>query len=580
MNFNFFRVLFVCTISTVAWQSANSDESAEMVFVNGLVYAGNIKNPWSSEFAVSDGHFLYVGDDVSLFVGTDTKVYDLGGKTVIPGLIDAHSHPGFVALSSKLLSLEDTSTRDNLMASIRKMVADNPNDEVLIGGFWPNEFFDVTGPHKNELDEIEPNRPLILYDDWAHTVWANSSALEQAGITRRTKDLVPGFSFFQRNGNGDPTGWITESAASTFINNFQEVTPTVEETLLEYLNYYRDIGVTTVLDAGNFGLDREMYAAVSKLDKEGQLPVRYHGAYTLFVPSDLPDAIEKLKQLGADFNSEKVRIDTLKIFFDGVLETRTAALSRDYLDTPNNSGEALLSREEVHQLILDLEREGLNLHVHAVGDRATSTILDAVQNAHDSLQHAPTIRIAICHLEVVKDEDFDRFKKLGVVANFTPHWWTGGGRSWVAEGIGAESLKMQRAQPLLSDGAVVTFSSDITDKSEWKSERANPFLGIQVGHTRQDVGAEGKEAFLPPLSDRVQRENMVNGYTSNAAYQLGRSDEMGSILVGNRADFLILNQNLFDVDKYEIHKTKPDVVIVDGNFVFGALEESSRPFHR
>jgi hypothetical protein len=223
-------------------------------------------------------------------------------------------------------------------------------------------------------------------------------------------------------------------------------------------------------------------------------------------------------------------------------------------------------------LILDLEEEDFNLHVHAIGDRATTTILDAVQDAHESLKRAPTITITICHLEVVKDTDFVRFNKLGVIANFTPHWWTGGGGSWVAQGIGDESLKMQRAQPLLSDGAIVTFSSDITDKSEWKSERANPFLGMQVGHTRQDVGMDDDGAFFPPLSERLQRKDMVNGYTSNAAYQLGRSDEMGSIVVGNRADLLVLNQDLFGVDKYEIHKTKPDVVMIDGVVVSGELQ--------
>ena len=526
--------IVVSTLFITASHTTFGDGHAEKVLVNGQIYAGNIKNPWATEVAVADGRFVYVGDDASSFVSAETVVYDLEGRTVIPGLIDAHSHPGYVALSSELFDLDDTSTKEKLMKSIRKMVAENPDAPVLVSGFWPNEFFDVTGPHKKELDEIESSRPLILYDDWAHTIWANSKALDQADITRDTEDLVPGFAFYQKDENSEPTGWITESAASAFLNNFQSITPTVEQTLLEYLNYYRELGVTTLLDAGNFGLDREMYAAVSRLDKKGLLPVRYHGAYTLFIPSDLPDAVETLKQLGNDFNSANVQIDTLKIFFDGVLETRTAAISKDYLDTPNNRGEALLSRAQVHELILDLEEEDFNLHVHAVGDRATTTILDAIQDAHESLKRAPTITITICHLEVVKDTDFVRFNELGVIANFTPHWWTGGGGSWVAQGIGDESLKMQRAQPLLSDGAIVTFSSDITDKSEWNSERANPFLGMQVGHTRQDVGMDDDGAFLPPLSERLQRKDMVNGYTSNAAYQLGRSDEMGSIVVGNR----------------------------------------------
>ena len=117
------------------------------------------------------------------------------------------------------------------MASITKMVEENPDVPVLIGGFWPNELFAVSGPHKAALDAIEPNRPMILFDAWAHTVWANSKALKMAGVTRETKDLVPGFSFYQRDENGEATGWITESAASLFMNVFQNVTPQVEQVL-------------------------------------------------------------------------------------------------------------------------------------------------------------------------------------------------------------------------------------------------------------------------------------------------------------------------------------------------------------
>ncbi len=545
--------------------------AADTVFVNGNIYAGNIKNPWVSALAISEDRFVYAGDDASDYIGPETAVYDLDGKTVIPGIIDAHSHPGMVALTAGQVLLDDATTKEELMSAVAKMVADNPDREILMGGFWSNDLFDVTGPRKEDLDRIEPDRPVILYDGWAHTVWANSAALKQAGITRDTEDIVPGFSFYQKGEDGEPTGWVTESAASVFVNNFQTVTPKVEKTLLDYLDYYRSVGVTTVLDAGNFGLDREVYAAVSRLDKEGKLPIRYHGAYTLFQPNDLPAAVETLRQLGDEFNSENVRIDTLKIFFDGVIETRTAALSSDYLDTPGNKGDALLSREQVHGLILDLEAEGLNLHIHSVGDRATTTLLDAIQDAHDSLSRPPAIRITICHLEIVKETDFARFRKLGVIANFTPHWAVGGDSSWYTQGVGDAALSMQRSQPLISDGAVVTFSSDITDAYEWETDRANPFLGIQVGHNRQDVGVGANGDFLSPMSERLQRDDLVNGYTTNAAYQLGRSDEFGTIAVGQRADLLVLNQDLFEVDRYDIHKTKPVAVMVDGVVVSGTL---------
>ncbi|MGI9315009.1 MAG: amidohydrolase [Luminiphilus sp.] len=547
---------------------------ADTVLMNGKIYSGKVKNPWSQALAILDGQFSYVGDDVSALIGSNTVVYDLNGRTVIPSLLDGHSHPGMVALSSQYIELDDTSSKPRLMASITKMVEENPDVPVLIGGFWPNELFAVTGPHKSELDAIEPNRPMILFDAWAHTVWVNTKALEMAGVTRETKDLVPGFSFYQRDENGEATGWITESAASLFINLFQDVTPQVEQVLKDYLDYYQTLGVSSVLDAGNFGLDREIYSAVARLDKQGLLPVTYHGVYTLFVPDDAPNAVAKLKALANEFNSDNIKIDTLKVFFDGILETRTAAVSDDYLDTPGNKGEALLTREQLSNIILQLEAEGLNLHVHAVGDRATTTVLDAIEEARSRLGRPQTIRIAICHLETVKDTDFERFKTLNVIANFTPHWWIGGDNHWVAQGIGDEVNRMQRVQPLLVEGATVSFSSDITDAFEWKSHRADPYLGMQSGHTRQDVGSNEATPVFPPLSDRVTRQNMVNGYTSNAAYQLDRETEIGSIVVGKRADLVVLNQDLFTVDKYLMHKTKPVAVFTRGQIVFGALNEN------
>ena len=550
---------------------------ADTILLNAEIYTSNPRAPWASAVAIRDGRFVYVGDDVTAFVGPETDVYDLAQKMVIPGLIDGHTHPGLVAMSHSSLLLDDVSSREALLASVRKLVDENPEREVLIGGYWPNELFGPEGPHKALLDEIEAERPLILYDSWAHTIWANSKALELGHVDAGTEDIVPGFSFYQKDENGEPTGWITESAASVFINQFQEVTPEVETVLTRYLEYFRDVGVTTILDAGNFGREESVYRVVRKLDDEGRLPVRYHGSYTLFVPQDLTGAVAKVTELNETYGSDRFRIDNLKIFLDGVLETRTAAIEEDYLDTPANNGEALLTRRQLHQVILQLEDAGYNLHVHSVGDRGTTMTLDAVQDAHNSLGRKLSIRVAICHLEVVKDSDYPRFSQLGVIANFTPHWWVGGDRSWVEQGIGEKANHMQRAQPLIADGAVVTFSSDNTDTYEWHRDRSSPFVGMEMGHNRQEIGSGPGGEVLPPLSDRLTRQVMLGGYTSSAAYQLGREDEFGAIRVGLRADLVVLDQHLFKTNRFNIHKTKPLVVVVNGSVVSGEFKRAVKP---
>lgn len=549
--------------------TANDAPSADLVLINGNIQIDSGRSV--SEVAITDGLISYVGDDASGMIGPGTAVSDLGERTVIPGIVDAHSHPGMVAMSIGVLYLDDVSTREALMASIRKLLTENPGTEPLIAGFWPNEHFGPGGPHKKDLDQIESERPVILYDTWAHTVWANTAALDHAGVTDETPDLVPGFSFYQRDESGEATGWITESAASVFTKAFAEITPDVEDALQRYLEYYPTVGVSAVYDAGNFGLDREILEVVARLEREGKLPVRYHGTYTLFNPHDLAGAVDEIKALGRDFNSEKIRVETMKLFFDGVLETRTAAIGEDYLDTPGNSGDALLTREQVHGLLVELEAEGLNLHVHAVGDRATNTILGAVEDLHATLQRAPTMRIAICHLEVVDELDVQRFSELGVIANFTPHWLVGGDMSWYEAGIGDKAHAMQRVGNMVESGAVVTFSSDITDKYEWHTDRANPFLGMEVGHNRQDVGVGDEGPQMMPREDRVARNEMLRGYTENAAYQLGLEAELGTIEVGKSADLAILDQNPLTVDRRAIHKTKVVMMIIDGEVVHGNL---------
>jgi predicted amidohydrolase YtcJ len=354
------------------------------------------------------------------------------------------------------------------------------------------------------------------------------------------------------------------------VKHFQAVTAETEQSLLRFLQYLRELGVTALWDAGNFGWDDEIYTVISRWDREGVLPLRYHGSYTLFLPDDLPNAVAELKRMREAYGSDRVRIDTLKVFLDGVIETRAADMSEDYLDTPGNSGHSLLNQAQLRQLILDLNAEDLDMHVHTVGDRAIEMTLNAVEEARKSLSEPLETRVTLCHLEVMDDSDFNRFKDLGVIASFTPYWH-GGDAEELKPAIGDKARIMMRAQPLISDGAVVTFSSDITDRAEWKSHGANPFAGMQIGHNKQDIEGGAQAILTPPRSERLRLDSLVDGYTRNAAVQLGLSDQLGSIEVGKRADLVVLDRNLFEVDRYDIHEVRPVAVVMDGRIVHGEL---------
>jgi predicted amidohydrolase YtcJ len=571
------RIATVSTLIAVmlgvpSFAAQASDDRADAVFSGGNFYTANPRQPWVSAVAIRGDQIIYVGDEagVAELIGPETSRYRLEGRLVLPGLIDAHTHPGMVAMSARNVSVEDAETRPELLRAIAEMVESNPDAPALIGGFWNNELFDERGPHKRDLDRIESSRPVILYDYWGHSVWTNSRALEMAGVDRNTPDVIPGLAYYQRDEDGEPTGWITESAASVFVKHFQAVTPETEQSLMRFLQYLRELGVTALWDAGNFGWDDEIYAVISRWDREGVLPLRYHGSYTLFLPDDLPNAVAELKRMRDAYGSDRVRIDTLKVFLDGVIETRAADMSEDYLDTPGNSGRSLFDQAQLRQLILDLNAEALDMHVHTVGNRAIEMTLNAVEEARKSLSKPLETRVTLCHLEVMNDSDFNRFKDLGVIASFTPHWH-GGDAEVLTSAIGDKARAMMRAQPLISDRAVVTFSSDITDRAEWKAHRANPFVGMQIGHNKQEIEGGAQAILTPPRSERLRIDSLIDGYTRNAAFQLGRSDQLGSIEVGKRADLVVLDRDLFEVDRYDIHEVRPVAVVMDGKIVQGEL---------
>lgn len=572
MKLQAISILIAVMIGTPIGLLSAQEQSADTVFLNARIYTANDEAPWAEVIAIKGDRIIYVGDHAGLGVttSTDAQTYDLGGRLIVPGLIDAHTHPGWIAMTTQHLQLPEASTKEELYAAVEKMVRENPERDILIAMAWENELFDVSGPHKDILDAMEPNRPVLIWDAWMHALWVNSKALEVAGIDETVIDPAPGFSFYQRDESGALTGYITEGAASYFWGFFETITPEMESTFLEFLGYLKGQGVTSIFDAGNFATDEALYKLVSGLDERGELPLRYYGSYSLYLPNQYDDAVATLKKMQRQYSGQNFKLDTLKVFMDGVVETRTADMTEDYRDTPGNRGQSLITREQLHALILDLENEGLHLHVHTVGSQAVKTVLDAVEDTHKTLGQAPKIRITVSHLELVNYEELVRFKELGVIANYTPAWH-GGNEGYYEAGLGEDTKRMYLAQRLFDDGVPVTFSSDAYFLSQWESGEASPFTGIQIGHNRQYIEGGSAAHIAEPLSDRLSIENMIDGYTKHVAYQQGVEGEFGSLEVGKKADFVILNQNLFEVDRYEIHKVQPDAVILDGELVHGAL---------
>ena len=582
-------ILLLASLSISACQPSTQDASpgdaanpADLVLQGGKFFTVDEAQVWAEAVAIKDGRFVYVGDNTGVqgFVGPDTDRHDLGGKLAIPGLVDSHTHPGRMGRgggvsvpvgSGPRASLPRGGSKEEIVAAVEAYAQANPDLAWIEMGSWSADLYGVAGPHRRDLDRVVPDRPVMLGS--VHSVWVNSKALEMMRVDSNTPDPAPGLSFFVRDADGEPTGWIKEFAAWPNAQHFAAVDPeSNKEGIVTFLEYLSDYGVTTLLDAGNNNYHDLTYSLLAELEAAGRLPVRYEGSYHIYLPDQVADAIDELERLRRTYGGERLTFNTIKIHFDGTDEIRTGAVLEPFSDDPGNRGTTLLDTEELRDFIVQLHEARIDLHLHIVADRGVRIALDAVQAARESVDGELYPRVTICHLDLIDTADYPRFKQLGVIANYTPHWHGLGDQlPLTALTLGDDRFdRMLLVQPLLDDGAVVTFSSDVTSLSGM--ENANPYLGMQIGHNRQ-YARQGEAAPIRlPMSERLDLEDLIKGYTLSGAYQLRVEDQLGSIEVGKLADLVVLDRNLFGIDRYEIHEVRPEAVIMEGEIIRGSLD--------
>jgi predicted amidohydrolase YtcJ len=549
---------------------------ADTVYTNGKVYTVDPSRPWVDGFAIKDGRFLVVGSnaEVKAVAGADTRYVDLEGRFVMPGIIDSHTHPGLMAMlgeegadQNPELLLPMTS-KEALFEWLRSYAANNPDEEFIELSYWDVATFLPDGPHKSDLDAIFPNRPVMLWDNSGHSNWLNSAALAMFGIDRDTPDMSQGISYFVRDANGEPTGWAKEFVLMPLVGDaLMPPMPEMKKRMKKVLQFLSERGVTTLWDAGNMQLHDPVYEIVAELDRAGELPIRYEGSYHIFSPEQIDDAADQLLRLRERYSGERLKFNTVKIHYDGVAEIATAAMLEDFVGHPGNRGGVLFEAERLSEFMLELDGKNIDLHLHAVGDWGTREILDALEMAAARNEGPLGIQITITHLETVDPADIPRFEQLGVHANFTPHWFGG----TVFGGAGAINLGPERAYrsqvvgEFFERGANVTLSSDTVTVDELY--RADPFIGMQMSVTRQEYDAGPESPILDPADSRLSLEQAISAYTINGARQLGYQSQIGSIEAGKRADFVVLDGDLFETDRYEIHELNPSLVAVDGEIV-------------
>lgn len=549
-------------------------KAADFIIDNALIYTSDEKNKWAQALAVNDGVLTFVGssEEASKYRSEDTVYYDMNGKMILPGLIDAHTHIGLSVMmgGEDDTPMYDCKSKQEVLDKLKKYVRSHPFKMFYMMYFGQAEALGEEGLNYKEIDAIVKHRPVILMENESHSGWLNSGALKAFKMTKNTPDPSPGYSYHEKDENGELTGCVKEMALLPMLELSGNVSKKeMHDGIAKLVDYLVSHGVTAIYDAGNFIKEDEFYTILADMDRKGEIPIRVEGTHIINLPQKLDNAIEEFKRLKATYTTEHIKFKTMKMMLDGTQRIHTAKMIEPYADCDSTGG-TLIPEDKLYQFILDLNAEKIDFHLHTVGEGAIRMVLDCVEKAVKELGKPLDIIITCAHVEVLHPDDVKRFKELNVTADFTPSWHGGACASDIDGMIKLLGEKRAyntlQARSVVDTGARVTFSSD--EVSLHELECWSPFYGMETGHTRQDIAKGGKDAPVFPSEDEsLSLESLVKGYTIAVAEALRLDDKIGSIKAGKDANLIVLDKNLFEVDKYEIHNIVPEKVMIGGKWV-------------
>jgi len=544
---------------------------ADHVFVNARLYTVDDEKTWAEAVAIRGNEIIFVGGNAGTeeLIGPETVRHDVAGKMMLPGFIDSHMHPIAGGAYATSLSLDTFGSVDDWIAAIDEYAEANPDNPLIFGyGFLASTFGPV-GPTRQQIDAVVGDRPVLIMDEGFHGAWANSTALEMLSISRDTTDPVPGLSYYKRDENGDATGYLLEGTAGSAMGGLNAITEQIVvdgiRLVFQIMNQY---GVTSAFDAGAIGYGDILHKVLRQVSASGDMTVHVIGSSRPSGPEGLDTAIENALLWRDTIRGENYHYRMLKLMDDGTVEGRTAAMFEDYQGEPGNSGETVFTQDELSTTVTAAAAENLDVHIHALGERAVHEALNAIEASRAAHPESET-RYAICHIQVILDQDLSRFSELDVIAQSTPLWaaYDTYGEQFVSED---QFNRFWRFKSLKDLGVKLTFGSDFP-ASGAGALGMSPIFNMEIGHTRQDPG-NPDSPVQPRESERLDIDTLIRGYTINAAYQLHMEDEIGSIEVGKKADVIVLSENLFEADAYEIGKINVELTMQGGKVVYQASE--------
>jgi len=535
---------------------ADAQPAASLVLLNGKIWTVAEAPPRAEAVACRGNRIAAVGsnDEIRKWVGPGTRVIDLGGKLVLPGFNDAHVHffNGGASLAS--VQLRSAKSEDEFRARIAAFAAKQPEGRWITGGNWDHENWTPAQlPTRQLIDAVSAGHPVFVNRLDGHMALANSAALKLAGITRETPD-PPGGTIV-RDAQGEPTGVLKDAA----MERVYHVMPApsadeIAEALRAAMRYAAENGVTSVQD---MSAAPEILRVYETLLARGELNVRVSGHQPLA-------SWQRLSAVGlhAGFGGEKLQIGALKGFADGSLGSTTALFFAPYLDAPNTSGLAndqMIPESKMQNNILGADRAGLQVAIHAIGDKANHTVLGLYEET-ERQDGARDRRFRVEHAQHLASDDIPRFGKLGVIASMQPYHLIDDGR-WAEKRIGPERAKGAYAfRSLLDSGAVLAFGSD------WDVAPMEPLMGIYGAATRRTLDGKHPDGWVP--EQKITVAEAIRAYTMGSAYASFTEKSKGSIEPGKLADMVVVTEDILSVPAAEIEKARVAMTVFDGRVIY------------
>ena len=558
----------LCLIGGVARAQGQPSTAADMVIVNARIYTVNPQQPWADALAIVGDRIVAVGSmrDIAASRGPSTRAIDAQGHLVLPGFTDCHIHFLDGSLSLLQVNLDEAKTVGEIQRKVKAYADAHPDLPWVLGRGWNYAVFNPSGlPDKSYLDEIIPGRPVYLESFDGHTWWANSKALQLAGVTRDTSDPAGG-TIVRDARTGEPTGAIKEDAADDVVRRVIPP-PGHEQVVAALLGGMREAnraGLVRAISPDGVSVQGGDFRALEVYDelrRSGRLTVRFDIALRLQPPALTKNEVQRIEAARGRYHDDWLSAGKAKFFLDGVIETRTAAMLAPYVDD-SRSGALLWDPVQYRDAVSQLDRQGVQIFTHAIGDRAIRLALDAYENAQKANQ-THDARHRIEHIEDASAPDILRFGKLGVIASFQPlHAYPDEDvlRIWSGN-IGPERAQRGFAwRSVANAGGALAFGSD------WPIVTLNPWPGVQNAVTRQTTAGDPPGGWLP--KERISLDDAIKGYTLGAAFAGHREKTEGSLEPGKVADLIVLSQDLFKIEPSGIAKTEVLLTMVGGKVVY------------